>query len=116
MMRLSRHVSLLAAFAAGALAFGAVVSWADSPGLVFQDINEGHAMVVQQAQAKARIFKEPKQISADLCSAIADGAQPVGDSVILVHHGKLYILPDKKVGSHMATEMVMSSAGAPAHN
>lgn len=114
-MRLSRHVSLLAAFAAGASALGAVVTWADSPGLLFQDINEGHAMVVQYADAKARIFKDPKQIPTDLCSAIAEGAQPVGDSVILVHEGRLYILPDKAIGSHTATQMVMNSP-APAHN
>jgi len=116
MMSLPRLVSLPAAFAAGALAFGAVMSWADTPGQLFQDINEEHAMVVQQTEGKARIFKEPKLVSVDLCKAIAEGAQPVGDSVVLVHEGKLYILPDKKVGNHMATEMVMNAAGAPARD
>jgi hypothetical protein len=43
------------------------------------------------------------------------GAQPVGDDVILVYKGQLYILPDKDIKGHMATHMVMDAAGAPNH-
>ncbi len=32
--------------------------------------------------------------------------------MILVYKGQLYIVPDKQVGEHMATQMVMDAAGA----
>ena len=79
------------------------------------DINNDQALVVQKPhdQMTARIFKQPTKLPDDICAAIAEGAQPVGDDVILVHNGQLYILPDKKVGERTATQMVMSAAGAP---
>jgi hypothetical protein len=61
-------------------------------------------------------IKQPTKLPDDLASAIAAGAPPVGDSVILVYRGKLYVLPDKQVqGGHTATHMVMGAAGAPVH-
>lgn len=81
------------------------------------DINNNQALVVQKPhdQVTARIFKEPAKLPDDIATRIADGARPVGDHVIVVYNGQLYILPDKKVGEHMATHMVMSAAGAPNH-
>lgn len=116
MPKLSRQLLLLVILAAAAAALGAVVTHADPPGYLFMDIDNSHAMVVQHSQNVARIFKQPTKLPDDMASAIAAGAQPVGDSVILVYDGKLYILPDKQVGRHMATHMVMSAAGAPAHD
>ena len=115
-IKFSRQFVLTAAGLAAGSVLGAAVTWADAPGYLFMDIDNDHAMVVQQQKDLARIFKQPAKVSGDIASAIAAGAQPVGDSVILVYQGKLYILPDKKVGSHLATHMVMGAAGAPMHD
>jgi hypothetical protein len=113
---LSQRVTLTVAAVAAVSVLGTAATWADAPGYLFMDIDNDHAMVVQQQKDVARIFKQPTKISPDLASAIAAGVQPVGDSVILVYQGKLYILPDKKVeAGHMATHMVMRAAGAPSH-
>ena len=116
-IRHSRQLALLVVLAAAASGLGVALTWADPPGFLFMDINNDQALVVQQPheQAAARIFKQPTKLTDDLASAIAAGAQPVGDSVILAYQGRLYILPDKQVGQHMATHMVMGAAGAPMH-
>ena len=116
----SRRFAVMGVLAAIASAAGMAITWADPPGYLFMDIDNNHAMVVQppKDQTIARIFKQPTKLSDDLASAIAAGAQPVGDSVILAYRGQLYILPDKEVkmgGGHMATHMVMGAAGAPGH-
>ncbi|HUH86218.1 MAG TPA: hypothetical protein VLX85_16540, partial [Stellaceae bacterium] len=77
-----------------------------------------HALVVQRPHdnTAARIFKQPAKLSDELAAKIAAGARPVGkDDVIVVYKGQLYILPDRKIGEHMATHMVMGAAGAPNH-
>lgn len=115
----SKRLTLPVVLAAAASAFGAAITWADPPGYLFMSINNDDALVVQSSreQMPARIFKQPAKLPEDLASAIAAGAQPAGDSVILAYHGQLYILPDKKVqGDHMATHMVMGAAGAPMHD
>jgi hypothetical protein len=116
--RLSRRVALMTFLAAAAAALGTAITRADPPGYLFMDINDGHALVVQKPhdQMTARIFKEPAKLPDDMATRIADGAQPVPvDHLIVVYQGQLYILPDKKVGEHMATHMVMNAAGAPNH-
>lgn len=112
----SRYLALMAVFAAASV-IGTAMTWADPPGYLFMDMNNNDALVVQPPhdQVMARIFKEPAKIPDDLAAAIAAGAQPVGDDVILVYKGQLYIIPDKKVKGHMATHMVMVAAGAPNH-
>jgi hypothetical protein len=116
-LKLSRQVALIAVLAAAGAALGTAITRADPPGYLFMDINNNQALVVQKPrdQVTARIFKEPAKLPDNIATRIADGAQPVGDHVIVVYNGQLYILPDKKVGEHMATHMVMSAAGAPNH-
>jgi hypothetical protein len=116
-MKFSRRVALVVVVAAGASALGTVITRADPPGYLFMDIDNNQALVVQKPrdQMTARIFKQPTKLADDLAARIADGAQPAGDGVIVVYKGQLYILPDKKVGEHMATHMVMGAAGAPNH-
>ena len=48
--------------------------------------------------ARREIFKEPAKLPDDIADSIAADAQPVGDHVIVVYKGHLYILLDKKVG------------------
>ena len=113
-MAIQRQISI-ALIAAAAAAFGAAVTWADVPGYLFMDIENNHALVVQPKApdaAKARIFKQPTAIPDDLASGIIAGAQPIGDCIIVAYQGKLYMVPDKKQGEHMASHMVMRAAGA----
>ena len=117
-IKLSQHLAFMVVVAAAASAVGTAITWADPPGYLFMDIDNNHALVVQtpREQTTAQIFKQPAKLPDDLASAIAAGAQPVGDSVILAYRGKLYILPDKEIKEgHMATHMVMGAAGAPIH-
>jgi pimeloyl-ACP methyl ester carboxylesterase len=79
---------------------------ADPPGYDFMMFPERMALVVD-ASGKA-----PKAtISEEAAKAITAGAQPVdGASVILLYQGKLYIVPDKRLGNgKMASDMVKSS-------
>ena len=114
--RLSRRVALMMFLAAAASALGTAITRADPPGYLFMDIDNNHALVVQKPhdQMTARIFKQPAKLPDDIADRIAAGAQPVPvDHLIVEYKGQLYILPDKKVGEHMATRMVMNAAGAP---
>ena len=111
-MTIQRQI-VFALVLACAAALGAVVTWADVPGYLFMDIDNHHAMVVRQQEQKAQIFKAPAKLPENLAASIAEGGQPVGDSVIVVYNGQLYIIPDKKIGNHMASHMVMREAGAP---
>ncbi|HUH84874.1 MAG TPA: hypothetical protein VLX85_09695 [Stellaceae bacterium] len=112
---LSRRVALTIFLAAAASALGTAITRADPPGYLFMDINDGQALVVQQAHdgMAARILKQPATLPDDMADRITAEAQPVGDHVIVEYKGQLYILPDKKVGKHMATHMVMNAAGTP---
>lgn len=114
-IKLSRHLPLIVVSAAAASMIGMAITWADTPGYLFMDIKNNDALVVQPPhdQVMARIFKQPAKLPDDLAAAIAAGAQPVGDDVILVHNGQLYIVPDKNIKDHKATHMVMVAAGAP---
>lgn len=116
-IKLSRHLALILVSAAAASVIGTAITRADPPGFLFMDINNNDALVVQPPhdQVRARIFKQPAKLPDDLAAAIAAGAQPAGDDVIVVYNGRLYIVPDKKVKDHMATHMVMVAAGAPSH-
>ena len=114
--KLSRRVALMVVLAAAASALGTAITRADAPGYLFMDINDGDALVVQKPhdQMTARIFKQPAKLPDDMADRIAADAQPVPvDHLIVAYKGQLYILPDKKVGEHMATHMVMNAAGAP---
>jgi hypothetical protein len=119
-LKFSRQLAAAALLGATAIGVGTAITRADTPGFLFMDINNNQALVVQppKDQTTARIFKQPAKVTGNLAAAIAAGAQPVGDSVILAYEGKLYILPDKKInmgGEHMASHMVMTAAGAPGH-
>ena len=113
--KLSRQVALMVVVAAAASALGAAITRAGPPAYHFIDINNDQALVVQKPhdQTAARISKQPAKLTDDLAAKIAAGAQPVGDDVILVYKGQLYIVPDKEVGEHMATQMVMGAVGTP---
>ena len=116
----SRRLAMVAVLALTATVAGTAITSADPPGYLFMDIDNDHALVVQppKDQTVARIFKAPTNVADDVASAIAAGAQPVGNSVIVAYRGKLYIVPDKKIevrGTHWATHMVMKAAGAPDH-
>ena len=115
-LKFSGRVALIVAVA-GASALATAITRADPPGYLFMDIDNNQALVVQKPhdQMAARIFKQPTKLPDDLAARIAEGAQPAGDDVIVVYNGKLYVLPDKKLGEHMATHMVMGAAGAPNH-
>jgi hypothetical protein len=116
-IKLPRHLALIVVSAAAGSVIGTAITWADPPGYLFMDIKNNDALVVQRPhdQVTARIFKQPAKLPDDLAAAIAAGAQPVGDDVILAYKGQLYILPDKDIKGHMATHMVMAAAGAPNH-
>jgi hypothetical protein len=111
----TRRIAMVTVLAASATAALTAITRADPPAFLFMDIDNNDAMVVQPPtnQTAARIFKQPTKLSDELADAIVSNGQPVGDSVIVAYQGKLYILPDKKVGSHMASHMVMRTAGAP---
>ena len=85
---------------------GAATARADVPGYDFMMFPEGMAMVVD-ATGKASKAK----ISDDTAKAIIAGAQPLSDAgIVLVYQGKLYVVPDKRLGDgRMMSTMVMSS-------
>ena len=110
---LSNQLVPMAIVIACASIVGAAVTWADPPGYLFMDINNDQALVVQKPhdQMKARISKQPTLVPDDLAAAIVADREPVGDDVILVYRGQLYIVPDKEIKGRLATQMVMSAAG-----
>ena len=86
---------------------GVAIALADVPGYEFMMFPEGMAMVVD-ATGKATRAK----ISEDTAKAITAGAQPLNEAgIVLLYQGKLYIVPDKRLGDgRMMSTMVMSSA------
>lgn len=114
-IKLSRHLVLTAVVVVAVSVFGTAITWAGPPGYLFKDINNDQALVVQRPHegTSARILKQPTKLPDDVAASIAAGATPLGDDdVILVYKGQLYILPDKKINGHLATDTVMSAAGA----
>jgi hypothetical protein len=111
-MTIQRQATFVLSLACAA-ALGAAVTRADSPGALFQDINNDHAMVVRMQEQQAQIFKVPTKVPEDLAASIAEGGTPVGNSLIVVHKNQLFIVPDKKIRVHMASRMVMHEAGVP---
>jgi hypothetical protein len=117
-IRLSRHLILTAVVTAVGSAFGAAITWADPPGHPYVTVTNDQALVVQRPHDRvpARILKQPIKLPDDVAASIAAGAKPVGDDVILVYRGQLYILPDREINGHLATQMVLDAAGAPKHS
>jgi hypothetical protein len=112
-INLRRRLALSLIFAAAMSAAGIAITRADSPGYLFMDLDNAGAAVARPPsdQTKARIHGHTAKLSEDIAAAIADGAQPVGPSIIMAYRGQLYIVPDKQLGDgKMASEHVMGSA------
>jgi hypothetical protein len=93
--------------AAAVSLLGPAMARADVPGYEFMMFPEGHAMVVDKT-GKATKAK----ISDDAAKTITAGAQPLSEAgIILLYQGKLYIVPDMRLGDgRMMSSMVTSSA------
>ena len=80
---------------------------ADVPGYDFMMFPEGMAMVVD-GTGKASKAK----ITEDTAKMLTAGAQPLSEAgIVLLYQGKLYIVPDKRLGDgKMMSTMVMSSS------
>ena len=105
--KIATHLTKGLILAAAASLLGAAMAQADVPGYEFMMFPEGMAMVVD-ATGKATRAK----ISEDTAKAITAGAQPLSEAgIVLLYQGKLYIVPDKRLGDgRMMSTMVMSSA------
>jgi hypothetical protein len=115
-VKVPRRLALSLIFAAAASAAGIVITRADTPGYLFMDLDEGGAAVARPPsdQTKARIHGNTAKLSEDIAAAIANGAQPIGASIILAYRGQLYIVPDKQLeDGKMASEHVMGPASRP---
>jgi hypothetical protein len=104
---IATHLAKKLILAAAVSLLGAATAQADVPGYAFMMFPEGMAMVVD-ATGKASRAK----ISDDTAKAIIAGAQPLSDAgIVLLYQGKLYIVPDKRLGDgKMMSTMVMPSA------
>jgi hypothetical protein len=84
-------------------------AFADPPGYDFMMFPDRMALVVGDAN------HAPKGvISEEDAAALTAGVQPLsGRSIVLMYHGKYYIVPDKRMpNGEMASHKVMSSASA----
>jgi hypothetical protein len=90
-------------------AFAATTALADPPGYDFMMFPDRMALVVGQSrQAPEAVISEQD------AKALTEGAQPLsGRSIILMYHGKFYIVPDKRMpNGEMGSQAVMSAAHA----
>jgi hypothetical protein len=98
--RLTTTMILVSALAASA-------ALADVPGYDFMMFPDRMALIIgDAAQAPKAVISEED------AKALTAGAQPLsGRSIILMYHGKFYIVPDKQMpNGKMASHAVMSSA------
>ena len=104
MTRLMKRSVLLAALSLLVPA----AAWADTPGYEFMTFQEGMCLVVDNTG------QAPKgKISEEDAKAITAGAQPVSEaSIILMYHGKVYIVPDKRLADGRMASDVVKSAGS----
>lgn len=102
--RLTEKLLLVSALSLLTLA----IAQADVPGYEFMMFPERMALVVD-ATGKA-----PKGIiSEEAAEAITRGAQPVsGASIVVLYQGKIYIVPDKRLGNGKMASDVVKSAGS----
>ena len=102
---------------AAALALAApAAAWADPPGYDFMMFPERMALVVDPASISG-LGKTPKGIiSEDAAAQLVAGAQPLSrKSIVLLYHGKIYIVPDKRLDNGtMASEAVKGSGSSAA--
>jgi hypothetical protein len=82
-------------------------AFADPPGYDFMMFPDRMALVVGDANHAAKGV-----ISEEDAAALTAGAQPLsGRSIVLMYHGKYYIVPDKQMANgEMASHAVMSAA------
>ena len=91
------------------LSLAPAAALADPPGYDFMMFPDRLALVVGDAS------QAPKGVlSEEDAAALTAGAQPLsGRSIVLMYHGKYYIVPDKQMSNgEMASHKVMSSAAS----
>ena len=105
--KITSHLTKKLILATAVSLLGSAIAHADVPGYEFMMFPEGMAMVVDST-GKATKAK----ISEDTAKAITAGAQPLSEAgIVLLYQGKLYIVPDKRLGDgRMMSSTVMSSA------
>ena len=105
--KITSHLTKKLILAAAVSLLGSAIARADVPGYEFMMFPEGMAMVVDSTGKAANA-----KISEDIAKAITAGAQPLSEAgIVLLYQGKLYIVPDKRLGDgRMMSTMVMSSA------
>jgi hypothetical protein len=85
---------------------------ADPPGYDFMSFPERMALVVSPSTIGTS-GKAPKAVISDAAAAaLVNGAEPVsGTNILLLYQGKIYIVPDKRLGNGtMASDMITSAA------
>jgi hypothetical protein len=88
-------------------AFVATAALADPPGYDFMMFPDRMALVVgHAAQAPKAVISEKD------AKALTEGVQPLnGRIIVLMYHGKYYIVPDKRMANgEMGSQAVMSAA------
>jgi len=110
--RMTTSVLAKLTLAAGLTLLVPAAGQADAPGYEFMMFPDRMALVVDP-QSMAGAGKTPKGIiSEQSAAALVAGQQPVsGANIVLLYHGKVYIVPDTRLpNGQMASEMVRSSA------
>ncbi len=105
-INITGHSTRKLVLAAAVLLFGSAVARADVPGYEFMMFPEGMAMVVEPSGKAAKA-----KISEETAKEITAGAQPLSEAgIVLLYQGKLYIVPDKRLGNgKMMSSMVVPS-------
>ena len=101
--RPTRTVMLVSAL----LSLAPAAALADPPGYDFMMFPDRMALVVGEAN------HAPKGVISEAdAAALTAGVQPLsGRSIVLMYHGKYYIVPDKRMANgEMASHAVMSAA------
>lgn len=88
------------------------MAWADTPGYEFMTFQDGMCLLMDGTGQATK-----GKISEEDAKAITAGAQPVsGSSIILMYHGQIYIVPDKRLADGRMASDVVKSVGSAVSN
>jgi hypothetical protein len=108
-VEITSRPTMTAMLVSALLSLAPAAALADPPGYDFMMFPDRMALVVGDAN------HAPKGVISETdAAALTAGAQPLsGRSIVLMYHGKYYLVPDKRLpNGEMASHAVMSSAAS----
>jgi hypothetical protein len=108
-VEVTRRPTMTVMLVSALLSLAPAAALADPPGYDFMMFPDRMALVVGDANQAPKAV-----ISEEDAAALTAGVQPLsGRNIVLMYHGKYYIVPDKQMpNGEMASHKVMSSAAS----